>query len=139
MSGLFDTHVTLLEKSLDFRARRNALLAGNVANLETPGYQAKDLVFETTLANAMAARTPGPLQVTNSKHMDGRMATPLQLAQPELIRSGNPVGSLDGNTVELEKEMGKLAENQVHYQALIQMMSHKLLALKTAIREGGSQ
>lgn len=139
MPGIFDTHITLLERSLDFRAQRNALLAGNVANLETPGYKAKDLIFETALAKAMQARTPGPLTVTNPRHLDGRNATPLEMVKPVLIRSGNPIASLDGNSVDIEREMAKIGENQVAYQALIQMLTHKFLALKTAIRDGDQQ
>ena len=53
MPKLFDVNFTLLGKSLDFRTRRNALLAGNIANLETPGYKSKDLVFERALGEAI--------------------------------------------------------------------------------------
>ncbi len=138
MAGLFDTHITLLQKALDFRARRNALLAANVANIETPGYKSKDLVFDNALADAMKAREPGPLRVTNDMHMDGRIRTPLELVQPTLIRSGNPVATKDGNSVDLEREMAKLAENQIGFQALTQMISHKFTLLKAAIREGNA-
>jgi len=136
MAGLFDTNITLLQKALDFRAQRNIVLASNVANIETPGYQARDLVFESALADAMRAREPGPLRVTDPRHLDGRVATPLELVQPALIRSGNPVASKDGNSVDLEREMAKLSENQIGFQALSQMMIHKFMLLKTVIREG---
>lgn len=135
-TGLFDRHVQLIHKSLDFRAQRNILLAGNIANIETPGYKAQDLVFEKALGEAMRAREPGPLTITHPRHLDGRMAKPLALVKPEVIQSANPVGSLDGNSVELEKEMAKLAENQVSFQALAQMMTFKFNQLRTAMREG---
>lgn len=134
--GLFDRHLQLIHKSLDFRAERNILLSGNVANMETPGYKARDLVFENALGDAMKSQQPGPLNVTNARHLDGRTRTPLQLVQPQQITSANPVGSLDGNSVELEKEMAKLAENQVSFQALTQMMTFKFNQLRTAMREG---
>ena len=136
--GLFDNHMQLLHKSLDLRTRRNALLSGNIANVETPGYQAKDIVFEKELGQAMKAHVPGPLNVTNTRHLDGRNVIPLWQVKPGLIRSANPIGNIDGNTVDLEKEMAKLAENQVLYQGLTQMISHKFTQLKTTIREGGS-
>ncbi len=136
MKGIFDTHLALLHKSLDFRGRRNVLLASNVANVETPGYKAKDLVFEKSLGKAMKASIPGPLNVTNARHMDGRNILPLHLVKPEMIRTSNPVGNIDGNSVDLEREMVKLGENQVVYQALAQMISHKFSQLRTAIREG---
>ena len=67
MRGIFDQHVQLLHKTLDFRAKRNALLSGNIANMETPGYKAKDLVFEKALGEAMKAHLPGPLTVTDRR------------------------------------------------------------------------
>lgn len=134
--GLFDRHIQLISKSLDFRAERNQLLAGNIANIETPGYKAKDIVFEQALGKAMRSHQPGPLEVTNARHLDGRTATPLTLVKPEVINAANPSGSLDGNSVELEKEMAKLAENQVGFQALTQMMTFKFNQLRNAMREG---
>ena len=68
--------------------------------------------------------------------MDGRIRTPLELVQPKEIRSGNPVGSLDGNTVDLEREMVKLAENQLGYQFMTQLISRKVLMLRAVIKEG---
>ena len=136
MSKIFDSHVNLLEKSLDFRARRNALLGGNVANVETPGYKAKDMVFEQALGDAMRARQPGPLKVSDPRHFDGQPKIPLDKVSPTVITSATPEGSLDGNTVNLDKEMAKLGENQIAYQALTQMISHKFLLLKAAIRSG---
>jgi flagellar basal-body rod protein FlgB len=136
MPGIFDRDITLLERSLDFRAKRNNLLAGNIANIETPGYKAKDLVFEQALGTALKSQEPGPMQTTNARHLDGRVSTPLQMVQPRVIQSANPVGSVDGNSVDLEREMAKLAENQINYQALTSMISHKFMQLRSAIREG---
>ena len=136
MAGIFDRHVGLLQKSMDFRAKRNGLLGSNIANAETPGYKAKDLVFEGALGQAMKAHIPGPMTVTNGRHLDGREIIPLQLVQPEVIRTSNPVGNKDENSVDLEREMVKLGENQVVYQALTRMISHKFSQLRMSIREG---
>ena len=136
MRGIFDQHVQLLHKTLDFRAKRNALLSGNIANMETPGYKAKDLVFEKALGEAMKAHLPGPLTVTDPRHFDGRPILPLHLVKPQVILTSNPVGNLDENSVDLEREMVKLAENQVVYQGLAQMVAHKFSQLRLSIREG---
>jgi flagellar basal-body rod protein FlgB len=135
MRGIFDQHLNLLHKSMDFRARRNAQLSGNIANIETPGYKAKDLVFESALGAAMKANEPGPLEVTDSRHFDGRFIVPLNEVRPQTILTSNPVGNLDDNSVDLEREMVKLGENQVVYQALTQMVSHKFSQLRMSIRE----
>ncbi|NIR98342.1 MAG: flagellar basal body rod protein FlgB, partial [Gammaproteobacteria bacterium] len=60
--------------------------------------------------------------VTHTKHLDGRNILPLHEVRPEVIRTSNPVGNLDDNSVDLEREMVKLGENQVVYQALVQMV-----------------
>jgi len=136
MNRLFDKHFTLLGKSLDFRFMRQNMLAANVANAETPGYKAQDLVFEKALGTAMHAHEPGPLRVTNARHLDGRIATPLEGVKPEVIRAGNPVAALDQNSVDVEREMAKVAENQVAYETLTQILSNKFRGLRLAIREG---
>jgi flagellar basal-body rod protein FlgB len=136
MRGIFDDHLQLLQRSLDFRSRRNNVLASNIANVETPGYKAKDLVFERALGEAMQAKLPGPLDVTDARHFDGRNIIPLSEVKPQVIHTSNPVGNLDENSVDLEREMVKLGENQVVYQSLVQMVSHKFSQLRLSIREG---
>ena len=65
MSGLFGNNIfTIAQKSLDFRTSRHDLLASNVANKDTPGYQAEDLVFRASLEKALQAEQPGPLKQT---------------------------------------------------------------------------
>ena len=78
MSGLFGNNIfTIAQKSLDFRTSRHDLLASNVANKDTPGYQAEDLVFRASLEKALQAEQPGPLKQTDSRHFDGRNTPPL--------------------------------------------------------------
>lgn len=134
---LHDKHMLLLEQSLALRTRRNAMLASNVANRETPGYRAQDLMFETQLTKALHSDRPGPLNVTDSRHFDGVQREPLELVEGEQINSFNPDPRMDGNTVDLDKEMAKMAENQMMFDATIKAMNWKLRNLKSAITEGG--
>ena len=136
MDGLYDKQFALLQKSLDYRFQRQNMLAANVANVETPGYQAKDIVFEKALGAAMHAQEPGPLKVTNKRHLDGRQSQTLELVKPVTIRSANPLGSLDKNSVDLEREMAKLADNQIAYSTLTRILTERFRTLKMAIQEG---
>ena len=136
MDRIFDKHFTLLQRSLDFRSQRQNLLTANVANAETPGYRAIDLVFEQALGEAMRAEEPGPLRVSDRRHFDGNDAVPLDMVKPVTIKSGNPVGTLDGNTVDLEREMAKLGENQIMYQVMTQIISSRFRGLRHVIKEG---
>ena len=127
---------TLLQKTLDFRSQRQDLLASNIANKDTPGFKAEDLVFEKNLEKALHAEEPGPLKTSNVMHFDGRKTPPLVLVKAQRIHSASPFPDFDGNTVDLDKEMAKIAENQLMYNASIRMLTHQFRMLKTAITEG---
>jgi len=134
---VFDSNLTLLEKSLSLRTQRNAMIASNIANRETPGYRAQDLVFEKDLMRALHTDRPGPLTVSDPRHFDGINREPVELVKGRQINSFNPDPRMDGNTVDLDKEMSKLAENQLMFQAAARAISWKFRLLKTAITEGG--
>lgn len=134
---LFDKHLTLLEKGLDLRTQRNGILASNLANRETPGFRAQDLVFGKELDQALHSDRPGPLKTSDPRHFSGAEHKPIKNVHGTQINSFNPDPNMNGNTVDLDKEMSKLAENQVMYQALSQMTSWKFRMLKSAITEGG--
>lgn len=134
---LFDRNLELLSKSLELREKRNSMIASNVANRETPGYRAQDLVFEKALDKALHSDKPGPLKVADPRHFDGVQREPLEDVQGRQINSFNPDPKMDGNTVDLDKEMAKLAENQLMYQASVRSVNWKFRLLKSAIMEGG--
>lgn len=134
---LFDKNLTLISKALSLQSRRNSLIASNIANRETPGYRAQDLVFEKQLTKALYSDRPGPLNTSNSKHFDGIEREPLELVEGRQINSFNPDPRMDGNTVDLDKEMAKLAENQLMYQMTVRAAIWKFRLLKSAISEGG--
>lgn len=137
MSGFLETNMMkLMQKSLDFRSTRHDLLASNIANKDTPNYQAQDLVFEKSLKKALNADVPGPLKVTDELHMDGNQTPPLDLVKPSRINSAAPFVDFNGNTVDLDREMSKIAENQLMYNATTRMVGHQFKLIKTAISEG---
>ena len=120
----------LIHKSLDFRRSRQDIIASNIANIHTPGYKAEDLVFEKALGKALHADDPGTLNVSNARHLDGNDVAPLDTVEAERIQSAAPFAAFDGNTVDLDKEMAKIAENQLMYDASMRMMSHQFKQLK---------
>ncbi len=134
---LFDKNLAMLEKAMELRNRRNSMIAANVANRETPGYRSQDLVFEKALDKALHSDRPGPLKVTDPRHFDGVQREPIGDVTGTQINSFNPDPRMDGNTVDLDKEMAKLAENQLMYQAAVRSVNWKFRLLKSAIMEGG--
>lgn len=134
--NIFDKNLTLLEKAMSLQSRRNSVIASNIANRETPGYRAQDIVFEKELEKAYHSDRPGPLKTDDPRHFDGVRREPLEMVKGTQINSFNPDPRMDGNTVNLDKEMAKLAENQLMYQAAVRAVSWKFNALKSAISGG---
>lgn len=135
IDGIFNTTIRLLEKNLDLRAKNQNLISANLANSETPGYIPSSLSFEGELKDALKNRGGETSPLTNPRHipLKGRAAG-LDMVQGEVAKKPDGTVGFDGNGVELEQEMGRLAENQILYNASIQLAVKKFEGLKTAIK-----
>ena len=135
LDGIFNTTIRLLEKNLDLRARNQNLISANLANAETPGFIPKSLTFEGELKDALQSRGGESASVTHPRHIPLKgVSAGLDRVQGMVLEE--PDGSVghDGNGVELETEMGRLAENQILYNATIQLAVKKFEGLKMAIK-----
>lgn len=124
-----DAYLGVHSAALKLGSRRTELLATNLANADTPNYQARDIDFKTALAQATNAEGTVKLASTNSAHLstDGASgATQLKYRVPL-------APSLDGNTVDTQLEQAAFAENTVRYQATLSFLSAKFRGLMTAI------
>lgn len=132
---LFHDTISLLERSLNIRSLQHRVLSSNIANMDTPNYKAVELaVAEEINGNKDSAPSiklvktqPGhlPLKHDPADHLKLKTAKP-----PEFSLRG------DGNTVDLDRTMGKLAENTLLYKTAAQLISQKFSGLKRAIRGG---
>lgn len=128
----------MMGRKLEWLRARSAILAENVANADTPGYEARDLKpldFKAQLSRAAAA-TATPLAVTNVRHMapppdpmSGRLAVAKEQASFET--------TLSGNSVNLEQQMAKVGETQLSYQTVIELYRKHLSMFRTALGRGG--
>ena len=114
--------VDLIGKALSVRSFYHKLISGNIANSQTPGYKEKSIDFKQELA-----RRTGP----SSDKVSGNAG----YAITESMGSDG-LARIDGNTVELESETVKLTENQLMYQALVQLASKRFSMMKYVIGEG---
>ncbi|NCO58010.1 MAG: flagellar basal body rod protein FlgB [Deltaproteobacteria bacterium] len=119
------------QRALTLRSARQELLSRNLANGATPGYRALDLPFEQAMRTATTASAP-PLATTDAHHLAPPVAT---LAPVELVETGGKAG-LDQNTVDMEQEAGRMAENSLMYDATAQLTATYFAHLLHAIREG---
>jgi flagellar basal-body rod protein FlgB len=146
---IFDPTLNQLERSLDVRLLRQNLLAGNLANADTPNFRPKDVDFTAAMA-AVAARpevnAPTQMALTAPNHMDTDVAigsaspqdgslSPKDLPVID-IKSGN--ASLDGNTVDLDRTMVSMAENALQYGAAARAAGRKLAILKYVASDGNA-
>jgi flagellar basal-body rod protein FlgB len=135
LDGIFNTTIRLLERNLDLRAKNQNLISGNLANVETPGFIPSTLTFEKELKSALNQRGGDMPSVTNPRHIPLKgVSQGLNSVQGTITQvPDGPVGR-DGNGVELEQEMGRLAENQIMYNATVQLTIKKFEGLKAAIK-----
>jgi flagellar basal-body rod protein FlgB len=121
--SLFGKTFHAIETSLDIAKERHGLITSNIANLDTPGYRAKDIDFTDALKDAMEG-TSVDLSRTNPCHF-GSMTS---YSESPLSGTGS---------VDIDKEMSKIAENNLRYRASVEVLLGKLSKLKFAIMEGG--
>jgi flagellar basal-body rod protein FlgB len=126
-----DSTLKALATSLNFRQMRQEILSANVANADTPGYKAKRVDFEAALARALDVDGELAMKTADDKHYDVGGGG-FDNLEPEIYDDPNGVVSEDGNTVDREQEMAKMAENKILYDASVQLLNKKLGLLKYA-------
>jgi flagellar basal-body rod protein FlgB len=118
--SLFDGTSELLRLGTAAAARRHELLAQNVANADTPGFRARDLAFGHELSLAQQVRS---LPAASEDDALG----------VRLVESPDEVQRLDGNTVDIDRQMTRLAENALYQNTLVQLLAARFRTLKAAI------
>lgn len=130
-----DPMLSSIKHNMDIQIRRSELIAGNLANIETPGYKAVDIDFESALKSASSRQSGGSskMWVTDSRHIQGVSGGDLPITQV----SDDESHRVDGNTVDLDKEMSKLVKTQLMYEAGINALVRKMSLLSKAADASG--
>jgi flagellar basal-body rod protein FlgB len=117
--------VDTLQAALTYHRERHTVLAGNVANLDTPGFRPADLERRT-------ADDPHALAVTNERHL----APPATTEYVTSFDDGGSLQSSDGNAVSLERELSKIDANRARYATSAELVSRRLAVLRYAAGDG---
>lgn len=129
-----DNTIGLYSQGLIFRAKRAEVLAGNIANADTPNYKARDLDFSAVLKGMKQGRMDGASsmspRMTDPRHID--FSGGLDGARLEFRESHR--AAPDGNTVEPEVELAAYTENALRFQASAQFLDGSLNGLRKAWR-----
>lgn len=124
----FDKAFGIHDNALLLFERRTQLLSENIANVDTPGFKARDINFDQVLQNQRTQSVK--LNATHGGHINTS-----QDAFSETIEFREVEQSAaDGNTVDMQKEKAAFAENSVRYQTTLNFLSRKISGLKTAFR-----
>ncbi|HWQ31691.1 MAG TPA: flagellar basal body rod protein FlgB [Blastocatellia bacterium] len=130
LSGV-DRITGLLTKFLDVQSRRAEVVAGNLANADTPGYEAQELDFAQYLQHAArealtGTRSPGSPETLQNTLLD----------VPRIMTRTDTLPGIDGNTVDVGREMATLSDAGMHYLEGTTLLQARLRTLRAAIREG---
>jgi len=101
-----------LERYMDLLSARQKLVASNIANADTPGYQTQDVDFQFEYASM------------------------IQGEQPQIIQAQGLKTKADGNNVDLDREARLLAENAVRFNVASTLLRGKIKLVQQAIQGG---
>lgn len=137
---IFDATLSTLERALDVRLARQSVLAGNVANADTPGFQPRELDFAAAMAAAAPGGAPRPAVEGTLRAGDVALsaAGALTPAAPEEFVAEVPGAApgLDGNAVDLDRTLVAVSENALQYGAAAKAAGKKLAILRYVANDG---
>jgi flagellar basal-body rod protein FlgB len=132
------------QEALNLRGYRQHVLSSNIANADTPGYEARDLDFATTLTSALkkgghdeSGKSGLTLATTNAGHIAAQAPSSMGDDMYGKLAYRNPIQqSLDGNTVDLDTERVNFADNALHYEMGMTMITGQIKGMMAAITPG---
>ncbi|NBQ88729.1 MAG: flagellar basal body rod protein FlgB [Betaproteobacteria bacterium] len=129
MSGL-----NLMSEALLLRAERQRMLSSNIANADTPGYAARDFDFNRALSSATGSTNgagPVSLQASDARHIAPASGQRTPTAA-QYVSVTQP--SLDGNSVDLDRERGKFVDNAIRYESTLRFINSHVRTMLSAIQ-----
>jgi flagellar basal-body rod protein FlgB len=117
MIDALDKLMQFQSEALRLRSYRQELISANIANADTPNYKAVDFDFSQALNDAGAPRAEGGAG-----------------AGPDLQYRTPAQSSLDGNSVEMDAERAKFADNTVRYEAAMRVLSAQIKTMLAAVQ-----
>ena len=141
LSSLFGSStIPVLEQTVNFTQARHGVLAGNIANLNTPGYKTRDLSsveFQKRLKEAVETRRQAeisPSYAMNAKSTGRSIATGHD-GMDKVRDSMKNILYHDDSDVSIEKQVAEISKNQAQHNMALSLMVSQFRLLKTAISE----
>ena len=134
MAISLDRLTAFQHKAVNIRNVRMEVIAGNLANANTPGYKARDIDFKAAMESANYGQRHD-MSRTNSRHIKGGNSI---MDNDIKFRQNTQPDTGDGNNVEVQIERNTFLDNGLRYQASLQFLDGKFKGMKKAITGGQS-
>ncbi|MEY4748421.1 MAG: hypothetical protein RIQ60_635 [Pseudomonadota bacterium] len=118
-------------QALSLRSERQRLIASNIANADTPGYQARDMDFAAALRQATGSASTPTLATSNAGHLNPDLSA---RATTQLLYAAPSMTNLDRNTVDMDRERASFADNAVKYEATLRFINSGVSTMLNAIK-----
>jgi flagellar basal-body rod protein FlgB len=128
MSVSLDQELGLHGYALELHTLRSQILAGNLANIETPGYQARDIDYQTIMSSVAQSLD------TASQTESSTVTSAPQVSADDLLYRIPYQVSQDGNTAELGPEQTRFTQNSMDFKTTLTFLNMKISGLKEAIK-----
>jgi flagellar basal-body rod protein FlgB len=120
-------------QALTLRSERQRLLAGNIANADTPGYVARDIDFASALRDATGSST-GTSALQALRTSLGTLGGQGGIAESQLRYAAPSQSNLDGNSVDMDRERASFADNSVKYEATLRFINGHVRTMLDAMK-----
>ncbi|WP_413724773.1 flagellar basal body rod protein FlgB [Sodalis sp. RH16] len=136
MLDKLDAALQFQQEALNLRVQRQDILAANIANADTPGYQARDIDFASELKKALTqGRDSGSglsLTTTSPRHIEASGAGE---SFSQLLYRVPDQPSLDGNTVDMDRERTAFADNSLQYQTSLTVLGGQIKNMLAVLQD----
>jgi len=120
----------ILETGLQASDIRQKVLANNIANVDTPKFKRSDVDFEAVFNATLGDKNILPLKMTSPKHFPGV----IRENGSAIVTDDSVTMRLDGNNVDIDREMTNVSENGYYQNMLIRSITSQLGYLRTVIK-----
>ena len=123
------------QQALALRAQRQEVLSSNIANADTPNYKARDIDFKAAMQAAIEGTMRLPdtsLKLTSARHIPAKAVSQ---GPTDLLYRLPYQPSMDGNTVDMDIERVQFADNTLHYQSTMQLLTGRIRSMMAAIQD----
>ncbi len=130
---MFSKTLLNIEKSLDAYSMKHKTLTNNIANVNTPGYRAQNVNFESMLKNNLEHNHITKKIITNDDHITTNRAHDDENEQMITYKESTP-NDTGKNNIDVDKEMAEMAENNLRYEMSVKLATRKYNGLRKAAK-----